>query len=132
MAGKTIRATSKIMHDTFSARFDSGHVAFMGGDAPFPTELVVAGLAGCSGLTLESMLQKMGIAHNGIEVEVTAVRQAEAPTVFTSFKIVYRVRAEASDGDKIHKAVALADKYCPVYQTLIKAAPIESSVIVEQ
>jgi len=132
MAGEVLKTTALLTSNTFSSRFESGHIAFMGGDAPKPTELVVAALAGCSGLTFRGMLDKMQVACAKIEVEVEGERREERPTSFCRFKVRYHVWGKDLDASKLEKAMELTEAYCPVLQTLIKAGPVESSVVIEK
>lgn len=131
MAGEVMKATSLITANTFSAKFESGHVAFMGGEAPRPTELVTAGLAGCAGLTFKGVLDKMGVAYDRIVVDIEAQRAAERPTVFTGFKVVFHVWGKDLKPERVQRALEMAEKYCPVLQTLVKACPVESSFVIE-
>jgi putative redox protein len=116
----------------------SGHPVSMdaapavgGGDtAARPLELVVVGLAGCSGMDVVSVLAKMRQQVTSLEVEVEAIQAEDHPRRLTRVSLVYRVGGKDLDPEKVRRAVELSqEKYCSVAATL--RSPVEVTWRVE-
>ena len=91
-----------------------------------PKALLLSGVAGCSGIDVVDILQKMRVTFTQLEVSAEAEQTEEHPRVFTQVDLVYRIDAEPSELDKVKKAVDLSlEKYCGVAAMLRKNSPIE-------
>jgi len=94
-----------------------------------PMELLLVGLTGCTGMDVVSLLRKMRVPFTGLELNVSADKSEEHPSVFTAIRLEYVVRGHDIDPEKVNKAVALSmERYCSVSAMLRKACPIEHSV----
>lgn len=94
-----------------------------------PKEMILAGLAGCTGMDVISILRKMRALPEKMDVVVDAALDPEFPKPFTSFMIIFRFWGEQLDREKIEKAVKLShEKYCGVSATLGQAAPLEVQI----
>lgn len=99
-----------------------------GGAAPTPMELVLMGLAGCTGVDVVSILETMRQPLRGLTVEVEFERAADHPRVYTRVVLRYRLQGEL-DPDRVDRAVALSrDRYCSVSAMLAPTVPIEHVV----
>jgi len=97
--------------------------------APSPKEMILAGLAGCTGMDVVSILRKMRALPEKMDIVVEASLDSEFPKPFTSFLIIFRFWGEELDKGKIEKAVKLShEKYCGVSATLSQAAPIDIKI----
>jgi putative redox protein len=114
---------------------DSGHAlvtdtaaATGGGDtAPSPMELVLHGLAGCTGVDVISILRKMKEPVRALRVVVAAERADEHPRVYTRLQLKYVVSGDV-DENKLKRAIGLSEKtYCSVTAMLAKTASIDTS-----
>lgn len=77
--------------------------------------LMLASLAGCTGIDILSLVKKMRIDIDDLSIEVSAVLAEEHPKIYTSTHIVYNFHGKNLDEEKIIKAVQLSfDKYCGV------------------
>lgn len=88
-----------------------------GGDngAASPKSLMMAALAGCTGVDVVTILGKMRMPFSGLTIGVEAELTDEVPAVFRSMHLVYSFTGEEIDADKAKKAVQLSqDKYCGV------------------
>lgn len=94
-------------------------------DNPKATDLVLAALATCSVRTLATVLSRMRIQIEGVELVTTAERAETVPKVFTSVLMDWTIHGGATPKDRIMQALGLSEKYCPVYNMLVKAVPIE-------
>lgn len=94
-------------------------------EQPKATDLVLAGLVACSARTLATVLGRMRIQVERIELVASAERAENVPRVFTSVVMDWTIHCGDMPRDRIMQAAALAEKYCPVYNMLLKAVPIE-------
>jgi putative redox protein len=117
---------------SFIGRNPNGGTVQMGkiGDKPgiSPMELLLAGLAGCTGMDIASILTKQRQAFVGLKVHVRGKRATDYPMVFTELEVTYLLWGEGIDPKAVERAVQLSEeKYCSVGLMLSKAAPIRSS-----
>ena len=90
-----------------------------------PKALLLSGLAGCTGVDIVEILEKMRVPFASLEIEVNAEQTDTHPRVFTGIDVTYRVRTEEENRDKVVKAIELSlDKYCGVAAMLRKNSPI--------
>ena len=120
----------------FVGRSESGHsvvmdgpVAAGGSDAAVrPSELVLIGLAGCTGMDVISILRKKRQPVTGLEVAVHAEQAEEHPRAFRRLKVRYIVRGAGVDETAVRRAIELSEeKYCSVGATLREPVDITSS-----
>lgn len=102
------------------------------GLGPKPMEMVLAALAGCTGMDVVSILKKMRVQVNSFSMNVEGERAEEHPRVFTSVTLDYRFTCpDSADTEKILKAVSLSqEKYCSVGAMLKKAVDYRYRVFV--
>jgi len=81
-----------------------------------PVELVLQGLAGCTGMDVISILEKKRQDVRGIEVIVTGTQRLdEHPKIYTCMEIEYVVTGYGVDPVAVARAVELSEtKYCSV------------------
>ncbi len=105
----------------FMGESGSGHAVIMDGAPDHggrnlgirPMEMLLIGLAGCTGFDVVSILKKSREAVTGCEVVIEAERATEDPKVFTRIHVAYRVSGRALVPAKVERAVTLSkDKYC--------------------
>lgn len=93
-----------------------------------PTELIMFGLAGCTGVDVVNILTKMRQIVTGIEIEVTGYQPEEFPKPFNEIEIKYIFTGKNLNKNKIEKAINLSEeKYCSVSQSLKGMARIVSN-----
>ena len=126
---------------TFAARGTTNHWTMMDGEEQFggsnaaskPTELVLFGLGGCTGIDVDSMLKKMRIKVDDFQVEINFERAEEHPKVFTKIEMVYHFYGNDLPLEKLEKAVSLSkDRYCTVSAMLSKAVDITAKIEVHK
>lgn len=102
------------------------------GLGPRPMEMVLAALAGCTGMDVVSILKKMRVAVNSFHMEAAGERAEDHPKVFTSVTLTYHFECPDSTArEKILKAVNLSQqKYCSVGAMLKKAVDYRYRVFV--
>ncbi|MFH1011391.1 MAG: OsmC family protein [bacterium] len=116
----------------FSGRVPSGHSILMdateavgGADSGArPKELLLAGLGGCTGMDVVSILRKMRVPFDSFEIEIHAESSEEHPKVWTRIELIYRIVGDVPE-DKFVKAISLSqERYCSVSAMLRGAAAI--------
>ncbi len=93
---------------------------------PSPTNLVLMGLGGCTGMDVVSILTKMRVNFDRFEVIVDGTRAIDPPKVFKQVTIIYRIWGQDIAEKKFTKAINLTQKkYCSVLHTVNKTAEID-------
>ena len=101
------------------------------GQGATPMELLAVALAGCTGMDVVSILQKMRQPLEGLRVEVLGEKADEHPKRFVSLEVVYYLKG-ALDEKKVQRAIELSEtKYCSVAATLRPAVSISSRYVLE-
>jgi putative redox protein len=103
----------------FGSRTGSGHEVKADDGAsdtgPRPTELVLAGLAMCTGMDVVSILDKKRQDYDRYLIHLTAQQSEEYPQVFTRIDLVHEVHGPGVAEAAVRRCIELsATKYCPV------------------
>jgi putative redox protein len=116
----------------------NGHEIMLDADAEFggtdagprPKPLVLAALAGCSGMDVVSVLKKMREPISWFNVRVEGDLSEDHPKTYTAMRLIYEFRkADGLKDENVHKAIDLSmDRYCGVAALLRKAIPLSYSV----
>ena len=105
----------------FMGEAGSGHAVIMDGAPEYggrnlgirPMEMLLIGLAGCTGFDVVQILKKGREPITGCEVEVEAERATEDPKVFTAINLAYRISGRGLSAAKAERAVTMSkEKYC--------------------
>jgi len=98
------------------------------GEGMSPMELLLIGLAGCTGLDIASILQKKRKNLKNFEVQVRGLRRQEHPRVYTRIHVNYELWGADLDQASVEQAIQLSEeKYCSASAMLGVVAEIESS-----
>ena len=90
-----------------------------------PKALLLAGLAGCSGIDVVDVLKKMRVEFTEFSIEVKAAQTEDFPKVYKDIYIAYKMKTDKENEDKVKKAIDLSlGKYCGVSAMLQKNSPI--------
>ena len=96
-----------------------------------PKELMLASLAGCTGMDVVSILGKMRVDLQYFNIRVEAEMTGEHPKHYTSMHIIYEFKGENLDPEKLRKAVTLSqDQYCGVSAAYRKAMEITYEIVI--
>jgi putative redox protein len=106
-----------------------GPEEFQGSDAATrPKELVLIGLAGCSGSDVSSILSKMRENITRFEIDVDAESATEHPKVYTKIHLTFKFWGSDLKEANLEKAINLSqDKYCSVTAMLKSSVEITHS-----
>lgn len=116
---------------SFAAQTRSSHTVTMdasssvGGEnkGPRPTEMVLAGLGGCTGMDVASILKKMRQTWDRFEIALDAKVRDEHPRVFLSVHVVYRIWGAVEPAKFVRAVTLSAEQYCPV-SAMLKAGGV--------
>lgn len=90
-----------------------------------PKALLLAGLAGCSGVDVVDILEKMRVPFSSLMIDAEAEQTEEHPRVFKDIMLTYTIITEEDNRDKVIKAIDLSlQKYCGVAAMLKKNSAI--------
>ncbi len=90
-----------------------------------PMQLLLMGLAGCTGMDMVPILEKKRLDLTGVEVHVEADRAETYPMVYTDIALTYVVRGRNIPAAAVEQAIELSEtKYCSASAMLGKVAKI--------
>lgn len=100
---------------------------------PRPKALLLTALAGCTGMDVVSMLEKMKFSEFSFSLKVDAELNNEHPIVYTKATLYYIFKGKDLNVNNIKKAVKLSEeKYCGVSAMLRNSFPIKTVIIVNE
>lgn len=115
----------------FDAESGSGHHVTLdaaehsgGQNACFrPMELLLVGLAGCTGMDVISILRKKRLQVTGYEVHVRGVRAEDHPMVFVEITVEHVIIGHHIQPEAVARAIELSEgRYCGAGAMLGKVA----------
>lgn len=97
-----------------------------------PKPFMLLALAGCTGMDVVSILGKMKVNIEGLNIKVEGDMEDEVPKAFLSMHVTYTFKGKDLPFDKLEKAVELSkEKYCGVSAVLKKAIPLTYEIKTE-
>ena len=91
-----------------------------------PMEMVLASLAGCSGISVLSILVKKHLDITDYEVRVRGTRAETHPQVFTEISVEHILTGRGIKPQAVERAIELAEtRYCSVSVMLSKAVQLQ-------
>lgn len=103
---------------------NGGHNSGLG-----PKAMMLASLAGCSGLDVVSILDKMKVKISDFRMETSGELTEEHPKYYHTVTVDYHFYGNDLDEKKIHKAVDLSvEKYCGVMEMFRQFSKVETNV----
>ncbi|HRD01704.1 MAG TPA: OsmC family protein [Candidatus Saccharicenans sp.] len=92
------------------------------GLGPPPKPLMLVALAGCTGMDVISVLDKMRVVVEKFRITVEGEVTEEHPKQFYKMHVIYEFTGKDLPEDKLKRAIELSqDKYCGVSATYKKA-----------
>ncbi|OGN73032.1 MAG: hypothetical protein A2X25_10810 [Chloroflexi bacterium GWB2_49_20] len=92
-----------------------------------PMQLLLVGMAGCTGMDIVSILQKKKIELVDFKVEIEAMKNDTYPMIWTDINVMYLLWGESIKTKDVEQAIQLSEeKYCSVSIMLGKSARIKS------
>ena len=115
----------------FSVESGSGHSVTIDGEhqaGHSPMELVLASLAGCSGISVISIVLKKQQVVTNYEVHVEGIRAETYPLVFTDITVKHILTGHNIRPEAVERAIELAEtRYCPVSVMLGKVTNLKQT-----
>ena len=69
---------------------------------------MLASLAGCTGIDVVMLLDKMKASFSDFSIDVEAELSADHPKIYTHVTLVYRIRMKEAERPKMEKAVQMS------------------------
>jgi putative redox protein len=115
----------------FIGRNEAGGTVQMGtlADKPgiSPMELVLVGLAGCTGVDIVDILKKKRQPLKGLRVKVRGKKAEDFPKVYREIEVEYLIFGKDINPKAVEQAIRLSEeKYCSVSAMLCASAEIRS------
>jgi putative redox protein len=97
-----------------------------------PSELLLAALAGCTGVDFVRILAKKRQRVTFVSAEVHGEQEKDPPWAFTSIELVFKLRGESLDQAAIDQALDLAaERYCTVEATLAGKVALSHRAVID-
>lgn len=102
-------------------------------------DLLLEALVACAGVTLGAVATSIGIdledgkieAEGDLDFRGTLGVSKEAPVGFKAIRMQFTLKTDASE-EQIASLAKLTERYCVVYQTLVKGVMVQSSFVKTQ
>ena len=118
--------------NAFIGRNVSGGTVQMGkiDDRPgvSPMELILVGLAGCTGIDVVDIMTKKRERLKAVKVKVRGKRAEDYPQIYKEIEITYLIWGNGINPKSVERAIQLSEeKYCSVSAMLCSVADIRST-----
>ncbi len=95
-----------------------------------PKILMLVSLAGCTGVDVVSILNKMKVSFSDLTINVEAHVTEEHPKIYDDVTIIYSIKVDSRNELNVKKAVDLSqDKYCGVSAMFRSFAKLSSKIV---
>lgn len=97
------------------------------GEGLRPKAMMLSALAGCSGLDVASLIEKMKLEVTDFKIETLASLTEEHPKIYDNVSIEYHFYGNNLDETKLQRAVDLSiEKYCGVMEMFRQFCTVET------
>lgn len=94
-----------------------------------PKAMMLSSIAGCSGLDVISILDKMKVELADFKIEVSGELTEEHPKYYHTVTVDYHFYGEDLNQEKCEKAVTLSvEKYCGVLEMFRRFADVKTTI----
>jgi len=94
-----------------------------------PKVLMLVSLAGCTGLDVVSILNKMRVNFSDLSIKVDGSLTETEPKVYDKVVVHYTIKVDKADEAKVKKAIKLSqEKYCGVTKMFETFAKVSSEI----
>ena len=103
-----------------------------GGDnkGPRPKPLILAAIGGCTGMEIVSIVEKMRLQIDEMEIDVTGELTDSQPKMYKAVHVIFKIKSKNPEKAKIERAIILAvDKYCGVVAMVRQFANVTSEIL---
>ncbi len=93
-----------------------------------PMELILVGLAGCTGVDIVDILTKKREPLQALKVKVRGKKAEDFPKIYNEIEVTYLIWGDGINPNSVERAIQLSEeKYCSVGAMLCQVAKIRSS-----
>ena len=140
----TLRAEGKLGEgisckvETGRALAEAGLHPATGGDGMLACsgDMLLEALVACAGVTLNAVATAIGVeikkgiikAEGDLDFRGTLGVSKEAPVGFKTIRLYFMLDTAATP-EEVQSLAKLTERYCVVYQTLVKGVPVETSFV---
>ena len=97
---------------------------------PGPKRLMLASLAGCTGIDVVDILNKMKVPFSKFSIDTAGTLSETSPQTYTAVKITYSIKVAEDNRSKMERAVQLSEeKYCGVMMMFKAFAAVTHEII---
>ncbi len=119
--------------DEFDIQIDADESVGGENKGPRPKKLMLTALAGCTGMDVISILNKMKITPEDFRINITGKVNEEHPKKYNEITIIYQFKGNNLDENKINKAINLSfEKYCGVIAVYKEAMNIKTKLEINE
>lgn len=94
-----------------------------------PKILMLVSLAGCTGVDVVGILNKMRVSFSDLSIKVNAHLTETDPKIYDDVTVAYTIKVKKKDEGKVEKAVTLSqDKYCGVSEMFRAFAKLSHTI----
>jgi putative redox protein len=98
---------------------------------PRPKPLMMVALAGCTGMDVISILKKMRVEPDDLNIRIEGDLTEEHPKHFTKMHIIYEFTGKDLPMDKLEKAINLSqERYCGVSVSYRQVMEISHEIVI--
>ena len=109
---------------------DSGTDNGGNNEGPGPKRMMLVALAGCTGIDVVSILDKMKVSFSDLSIDTEATLGGDHPKMYKQVKVTYKIKLAEEDRVKMEKAVQLSvEKYCGVMAMFKTFATVETVIV---
>ncbi len=95
-----------------------------------PKILMLVSLAGCTGVDVVGILNKMRVNFSDLSINVEAHLTEDHPKIYDDVTVIYTIKVDKENEDKVKKAVDLSQEtYCGVSEMFRAFAKLSSKII---
>ena len=100
---------------------------------PRPKAFMMVALAGCTGMDVVSILKKMRVTYEALNIKIEGDLTEEHPKKFSEMKVIYKFKGKDLPLEKIKKAVDLSkERYCGVSANYKDSFPVSHEIVIEE
>lgn len=100
---------------------------------PRPKAFMMVALAGCTGMDVVSILKKMRVTYEALNIKIEGDLTEEHPKKFSEMKVIYKFKGKDLPLEKIQKAVDLSkERYCGVSANYNDSFPVSHEILIEE
>jgi putative redox protein len=100
------------------------------GTGPRPKALMLVSLAGCTGIDVVEILNKMRVKFSDLSITVEGELTEAIPRTYHTVTVSYSIKVKKENEPKVQKAVLLSqDKYCGVSAMFRAFATIKTKIV---